>query len=162
MKIIVTGDTHMPKKAKQLPGRLLEEIKTADIVIHTGDWSSMEVYHTLAAYKNVYGVYGNVDGEEIQRFFPARQIIQLEGFKIGIVHGDGEKKTTEKRALETFEGEDVDMVIFGHSHIPLLRYFKKLLLFNPGSPTDKRRLPYYSFGILTINEGIKAEHVFFN
>ncbi|SEB16716.1 hypothetical protein SAMN05421743_12258 [Thalassobacillus cyri] len=162
MKIVVTGDTHMPKKAKQLPDRLLEELTTADVIIHTGDWSSINVYHALAEYGKVYGVYGNVDGEEIKHHFPARQIIQMEGFKIGIVHGHGEKKTTEKRTLEAFDGEDLDVLIFGHSHIPLLRSYKNLLLFNPGSPTDKRRLPYYSYGILTFDEGIRAEHVFFS
>ncbi|MFP3472622.1 metallophosphoesterase family protein, partial [Micrococcus sp. SIMBA_144] len=71
-------------------------------------------------------------------------------------------KTTEKRALEAFEGEDVDVIIFGHSHIPFSRFMKGILLFNPGSPTDKRKLPYYSHGVLTIEETWKIEHVFYD
>ncbi|WP_258871352.1 metallophosphoesterase family protein, partial [Halobacillus trueperi] len=85
-----------------------------------------------------------------------------EGYRIGIVHGHGEKKTTEKRALESFENGAVDVLIYGHSHIPVLRYFKRTLLFNPGSLTDKRRLPMYSFGKLSLTKaGIHAEHIFF-
>ncbi|MFG6117503.1 metallophosphoesterase family protein [Halobacillus sp. MO56] len=162
VKIVVTGDTHMPKKGKQLPERLVTELSSADLIIHTGDWQSFDVYDALSEYGEVKGVYGNVDGDEIKSHFSRKDILHLNGYKIGLVHGDGEGKTTEKRALEAFEGEELDVLVFGHSHIPLLRYYKKLLLFNPGSPTDKRSLPYYSYGILTLDEGIRAEHVFFS
>ncbi|WP_102027680.1 metallophosphoesterase family protein [Salirhabdus sp. Marseille-P4669] len=161
MKIVVTGDTHIPKKSKPLPSVLLKECETADLILHTGDWQSLDVYETLAAYANVIGVYGNVDGEDVQKLFQAREIVEVEGYKLGLFHGHGDKKTTEKRALEAFEGKEVDAIIFGHSHIPMMRYLKKVLLFNPGSPTDKRALPYYSYGILTIGDCIKGEIVFF-
>ncbi|MGR9048039.1 metallophosphoesterase family protein [Halobacillus faecis] len=162
MKIIVLSDTHMPKKAKKLPKRFLEELVNVDAIIHAGDWQTFELYETLKDYAPVHGVYGNVDGEEIQSEFPAKQMLEWEGYRIGIVHGHGEKKTTEKRALEAFEDDGVDVLIFGHSHIPMLRYFKKTLLFNPGSLTDKRRLPMYSFGKLSLTKaGIHAEHIFF-
>ncbi|MBY7142673.1 metallophosphoesterase family protein [Virgibacillus sp. NKC19-3] len=161
MNIVVTADTHMPDKGKQLPSRLIKELKKTDLIIHAGDWNSMEVYHMLRTYGEVKGVYGNVDREDIKDRFPAQEILEVHGHKIGIVHGHGDKKTTEKRVLEAFEGEEVDIIIFGHSHIPLLRYFKKKLLLNPGSPMDKRTHPYYSFVILTVGEEIRAEHVFF-
>lgn len=162
MKIIVIADTHMSKKRNQLPSRLVKELKMAALIIHAGDWKSMEVYKMLSEYGEVKGVYGNVDGEDIKEKFSSQEILDLEGYKIGIVHGHGEKKTTEKRAIETFDGEETDVIIFGHSHIPMMRYFKKTLLFNPGSPTYKRKLPHYSFGILDIGEEIRAEIVFFN
>ncbi|MYL50690.1 YfcE family phosphodiesterase [Halobacillus litoralis] len=162
MEIIVLSDTHMPKKAKQLPERFLKELKDVDVIIHAGDWQTLDLYETLKDYAPVYGVYGNVDGKEIQNKFPAKQMLEWEGYRIGLIHGHGEKKTTEKRALEAFVEDDVDVLIYGHSHIPVLRYFKKTLLFNPGSLTDKRRVPMYSFGKLSLTEkGIHAEHIFF-
>ncbi|SFK11559.1 hypothetical protein SAMN04487936_107169 [Halobacillus dabanensis] len=163
MKIIVVSDTHMPKKSKVLPERFLEELGDADAIIHAGDWQTIDLYEKLKDYAPVYGVYGNVDGEEVRRRFPYKKQLNWKGYVIGIVHGHGAKKTTEKRALETFEENPVDILIYGHSHIPVLRYFKKTLLFNPGSLTDKRRLPVYSFGKLTLSEeGIHAEHIFFH
>ncbi|ASF41568.1 metal-dependent phosphodiesterase [Halobacillus halophilus] len=162
MKIVVLSDTHMPKKGKSLPERLVEELPSADAIIHTGDWHSKEVVEELKKYgPPLYGVYGNVDGEDIQSVFPYKQTIELNGFRIGLIHGHGEKKTTEKRAVEGFKGEEVDLIIFGHSHLPLTRYMNKVMLFNPGSVTDKRKMPYYSFGILRLEENIHAEHVFF-
>ncbi|MRG87801.1 YfcE family phosphodiesterase [Salinibacillus xinjiangensis] len=161
MKIVVTGDTHILGRGKRLPSVLLEECESADLIIHTGDWKSLEVYNTLSQYARVVGVYGNIDGDDIKEQFPSREIIEVKGHKIGIIHGHGEKKTTEKRALEAFEGKQVDVILFGHSHIPLIRYFKKVMLMNPGSPTDKRTLPYYSYGILEIKEKIKAEIIFY-
>ncbi|WP_164669792.1 metallophosphoesterase family protein [Virgibacillus doumboii] len=162
MKIIVTADTHMTDNNNLLPSRFVKELKNADLIIHAGDWKTMDVYHTLAKYSEVIGVYGNIDNEEIKDQFSTREILNVHGHKIGIVHGHGEKKTTEKRALEAFDDNDVDVIIFGHSHIPMMRYFNKTLLFNPGSPTYKRKLPYYSFGILEIDEEIRGEIIFFS
>ena len=162
MKIVVTSDTHLPKKGRGLPSPLLAECTTADLIIHAGDWSTMEVYHQLSNYAPVKGVYGNIDSEEIMEVFPAREQLEIEGVRIGIVHGDGDKKSTERRALEAFDTPLPDVIIFGHSHIPYLRYSKKTLLMNPGSPSDKRTLPYFSYGILTIlDRAMKTEIVYF-
>lgn len=159
MKIIVMADTHMPKKSVKFPNRLCQELEHAELIIHAGDWQTLEVYEELKKYGEVHGVYGNVDDEEIIQQLPKKKVINVAGWKIGIVHGHGAKKTTEKRAMEAFE-EELDMIIFGHSHLPLLRYIGKTMLFNPGSATDKRKLPFYSFGKLTLSEEIHAEHVF--
>ena len=161
MKIVVISDTHMPKKANHFPARLTEELKSADRIIHAGDWQSRDVYKELLKYAPVDGVYGNRDDDEIRKIMPEKKLIKLKGWSIGIVHGQGEKKTTVKRALEAFENENPDMIIFGHSHIPFVKVTKKTLLFNPGSPTDKRKSPYFSFGILTIGDELRTEHVFF-
>lgn len=82
--------------------------------------------------------------------------------KIGVVHGDGIRKTTEQRARDSFEGENVDIIVFGHSHQPLMRETDGVTLFNPGSPTDKRREPQYSFGLLEIGDTWELKHVFFD
>ena len=158
---MLTSDTHLPKKGEELPGQLLKECGTADMIIHAGDWSSIGVYHTLSKYSEVKGVYGNVDSDDIKERFPEKDILEAKRYKIGIIHGHGEKKTTEKRVLEAFKDEARDIIVFGHSHIPMVRYFKKTLLFNPGSPTEKRALPFYSFGLLHLNDEIRSEIVYF-
>ena len=161
MRIIVLGDTHIPKRAKELPSRLIEELKNAELIIHTGDWSSMEVYEELRQFAEVKGVTGNVESDEVIEFFPKRTVIEAGGFRLGVIHGDGTKWTTERRALEAFSEEQVDVILFGHSHIPYLRYHKKKLLINPGSPTDKRQSPFKSFVILDIQDTIRPSFVFF-
>ncbi|MDQ0300643.1 putative phosphoesterase [Salibacterium salarium] len=159
MKIVVLSDTHIRYKKHELPERVIQELQSADHIIHAGDWQIPAVYHTLQQYGDVTGVYGNVDGEEIMRLVPEKRVIEKNGWKIGIVHGHGDKKTTEKRAQEAFD-EHLDIIVFGHSHIPLIRYAGKTMLFNPGSLLYKRKLPYCSFGIITLEEKPHVEHVF--
>lgn len=161
MKIIVLSDTHIPKRAKSLPNRLLDELKDANLIIHAGDWQTIDVYNQLTTFAKVEGVYGNVDDDNIKEMFPENQIVEVSGFKIGITHGHGTGKTTEKRAIQKFEGEMVNCIIFGHSHIPIKKYNNGILLFNPGSPTDKRRQEKYSFGVITIGDTLAAEHIYF-
>ncbi|GGJ88531.1 phosphoesterase [Lentibacillus kapialis] len=160
MKIVVTADTHLNKTGK-MPSRLIYELQSADLIIHAGDWKTDCVYNELAQFGEVAGVYGNLDSNDIREQMPEKQILTIQGFTIGVVHGHGDKKTTEKRAIEAFADEQPDVIIFGHSHIPIIRYFKKQLLLNPGSPTDKRALPYYSFAILEMTGEIHAELIFF-
>ncbi|MCQ6560096.1 metallophosphoesterase family protein [Paenibacillus mendelii] len=165
MKIIVVADTHMPRMAKKLPDRLLWELRDADTVIHAGDWTQLSIYEELAAHAPTVGVAGNNDGPGIIKLFGYRKQLEFEGHQIGIVHGHGTGKriNTEQRALDSFKGTSVDVILFGHSHIPLQKRVGSVLLFNPGSPTDKRRQPRYSFGVLQLNPGaIKAEHIFYD
>ncbi|WP_059170773.1 metallophosphoesterase [Bacillus sp. FJAT-27445] len=161
MKIVVLSDTHIPKKAKVLPIALLAELETADLILHAGDWQVPEVYTMLSVFAGVEGVHGNVDNPEVKSLFPEKKIIRAGKFKMGIIHGHGLGKTTEKRAVEAFSGETVDCIIFGHSHIPVNKYSGDILLFNPGSATDKRRHNRYSYGIIEAGEELLARHVFF-
>lgn len=162
MKIVVISDTHMPKKAKQLPERLLIDLEDCDYIIHAGDWQTEELYNELKQYGPVIGVTGNVDDPELKSLLKTKEILRAGDFLIGIVHGHGTRKTTEKRALESFEDEEVDCIVYGHSHIPVLKEIDGVIVFNPGSPTDKRRQEEFSYGILTVGERIVAQHVFFN
>ena len=161
MKIVVMSDTHMPKKAKRLPRTLVRDLETADYIIHSGDWQAVELYHELKQYANVIGVTGNVDSPELKRQLKTKEILRAGDFNIGIVHGHGIGKTTEKRAVDTFMMDKVDCIVYGHSHIPVHKETNGILIFNPGSPTDKRRQKEFSYGILTISGEITAEHVFF-
>jgi uncharacterized protein len=162
MKIVVLSDTHMPKKALNLPDMLIRDLKNAEYIIHAGDWQTVELYDELKRYAEVIGVTGNVDSPELHRFLNCKEVFNTGDFKIGIVHGHGKGKTTEKRAVNAFWTEKVDCIIFGHSHIPVVKEDRGMILFNPGSPTDKRRQRDFSYGILTVGEKIEAEHVFFS
>ncbi|WP_010269292.1 metallophosphoesterase family protein [Paenibacillus senegalensis] len=162
MKLGIVSDTHMPRSAKTLPKALVEGFQDVDRILHAGDWQSMWVYEELSLLAPVEGVAGNTDGWDIADRFGQRKILTLNGWTIGLIHGDGIGKTTEMRAYDAFQGDGVDLIIFGHSHIPLKVEHGGVLLFNPGSPTDKRRQPQYSFGLITLGETIQAEHVFFD
>lgn len=161
LKVVVVSDTHMPRMAKTLPSVLVKDLQTADLIIHAGDWQTLDAYHLFSKYTSVVGVYGNVDDEEVRRQFNEKEIIHIGYYTIGLTHGHGTKKTTEERALETFGDEKVHCIIFGHSHIPVLKSVNGVLLFNPGSATDKRRQSMYSYGIITIDDELRCEHVFY-
>ncbi|MFC4410398.1 metallophosphoesterase family protein [Chungangia koreensis] len=164
MKIVILGDTHMPKMGKKFPERLRKELDNADLILHTGDWQTIDVVENLSVYAPIKGVVGNVDGEDIQKRFPEKLIVELPSLRIGLTHGHGRGKTTEKRAMDTFKDEPIDLLIFGHSHIPIHRKVGDLTIFNPGSPTDKRRQPHYSFGLLKSSNNSEwvLEHVLYD
>ena len=132
------------------------------MILHAGDWQNLDVFFELSAYTETIGVAGNVDPWEIVDRFGKKKIVTVENLKIGIVHGDGTGKTTEQRAVEAFAEDEVDLIVFGHSHIPLMKEINGVTLFNPGSPTDKRRQPQYSFGLLEVGEKWTVQHIFFD
>ncbi|MCM3086442.1 metallophosphoesterase [Bhargavaea ginsengi] len=163
MRIVILGDTHMPRMAKSLPPRLIKELGTADRIIHTGDWQSLAVYDELQRFAPVDGVYGNADPPEIREQFGREKCFSFDGITVSLVHGDGKGKTTPIRALDTFREEQPDIILFGHSHIPYHENHDGIVLFNPGSPTDKRRQQESSFGILeTADTGFTLRHIFYN
>jgi hypothetical protein len=165
MKVGVVSDTHMSRMAKSLPKALIAEFQHVDLILHLGDWVSMGIYDLLSELAPVEGIAGNNDGDEIIARFGERKIITLEGIRIGMVHGHTphSRKGTDGNALLAFANDEVDCILFGHSHQPLLREENGILLFNPGSPTDKRREKLYSFGILDIEVGkVSARHVFYD
>lgn len=161
MRIGVVSDTHMPSRAKGLPKELAEGLTGVDLIVHAGDWVAPEVADLLEKIAPVAGVAGNNDGDEIIARYGRKKILELAGFKVGLVHGDGIKWTTEKRAREAFRGEEVDIIIFGHSHTPFKDEVEGVLLFNPGSPTDKRRQALFSYGIIELGDTVEARHFFY-
>jgi len=162
MKIAVLSDTHMPKKGKHLPEIVIKGIQDADLIIHAGDWTSLDVYEQLKETAPVIGVFGNVDPPEERDFFDEKKIIEAGKFRIGVTHGHiGSKKKTPERAWEAFQQEQLDLIVFGHSHIPYSQMHDDTLLFNPGSPTDRRFQPKFSYGIIEIGEALEAKHLYF-
>ncbi|ARU60694.1 YfcE family phosphodiesterase [Tumebacillus avium] len=163
MKIAVISDTHMPKMAKQVPPKLVEGLRDVDLILHAGDWQTLDVVEMFEQFAPVNGVAGNVDGAEIAARFGRQKVLTLGGYKIGLVHGDGKGKTTEQRAVAAFAGEKVDVIVFGHSHLPLYQVLEDgTILFNPGSATDKRRQAQFSYGLIEIGDGLTVRHVFYD
>ncbi|MFD1953146.1 metallophosphoesterase family protein [Paenibacillus thailandensis] len=165
MKIVVVSDTHMPRMAGELPSALKKELEGADLILHAGDWTSSVVYRLLAEYAQVEGVAGNNDGETLTDKLGLKRTVKAGGCRIGLVHGHWpvKSRTALQNAWDAFAGEEVDAIVFGHSHVPYMEKRGGVLLFNPGSPTAKRKQPRYSFGILQANGGrLQAKHIFYD
>ncbi|MGW1883878.1 metallophosphoesterase family protein [Streptomyces sp. NPDC001970] len=145
MRLLLTSDTHVPKRARELPGPLLEEIDRADAVIHAGDWVDSATLDLLTARaRRLIAVYGNNDGPELRSRLPEVARAELGGLRFGIVHETGAAQGRERRCAERFP--DLDVLVFGHSHIPWdTTAAGGLRLLNPGSPTDRRRQPYGTY-----------------
>ncbi len=159
-RIGVVADTHIPKQAQQLPERLLKQLGEVDFIIHAGDFEDMNTLAELRSIKRVIAVSGNMDSKRVKDQLPNREVLNVDHYKIGIIHGWGDPHTLPKRVLEEFKSDNVNCVIFGHSHQVYNESIDGVLMFNPGSPTDTMYAHFKSFGILeTSPEGIKGDIV---
>lgn len=152
----------MPARGRTFPTPLVLALESADLILHAGDLSEAFVLDDLGRYAPVTAVVGNVDGEDLRARLPRRTIVTAGAFRIGLVHGDGPTGSTIARASASFAFESVDCIVFGHSHQPLCRKQEGVLFLNPGSPTDKRAQPAYSFAWLTATDELSAEIVTFS
>ncbi|PLT48496.1 putative phosphoesterase [Paenibacillus pasadenensis] len=164
MRIGLVSDTHLSGAAAKLPDELVRGLQGVELILHAGDWTHERAVSLLERIAPVDGVAGNNDGPELARRFGRKRLLELGGCRIGIVHGDiGWGRWTEQKALSSFEEERPDLILFGHSHTPYRKQHGPSLLFNPGSPLQKRRQPRYSFGLLDIEGGrLRAEHVYYD
>ena len=160
MRIGVLSDTHI-MNGRGLPSSVWETLVGVDLILHAGDLTSVEFLADLMTLAPVRAVKGNCDGWDIQ--LPERDIVVCDGVRIGLIHGHGGARgSTPERAYKAFAHESVQGIVFGHSHSPYLARENGILLFNPGSPTLKRREPQYSFGLFEILRGeIEARHYYF-
>lgn len=161
MLIAVLSDTHL-REGRTLPAKVWESIEGVDLILHAGDVVNPGILSDLKTIAPIEAVRGNCDGWELASL-PERKIITCEGIQIGLTHGaSGVGKTTPERALRSFESSSVDIIVFGHSHSPYKERKGDILLFNPGSPTDRRREPMYSLGLIKVcATEFEAEHIFF-
>jgi hypothetical protein len=159
LSIAILSDTHMPKRDRRLPERCAEAIAGADAVIHAGDFSTVAVLREIEAIgPPVHAVHGNVDDAELRRVLPESVEVELAGRTIAIVHDAGPAAGRLARMRRRFPRADA--VVFGHSHLPLHERDGGLQIFNPGSPTERRRAPRRSFGLLAISgRGLRFRHV---
>jgi uncharacterized protein len=152
MRIAVISDTHMPRGARSLPARCVEELRGADAILHGGDFMRVEVLRMLEGLgPPVHGVHGNIDDEALRRILPAARVVELGGARIAMIHDAGPR--TGRLARMRFRFKDADAVIFGHSHLPLHEAGDGFQIFNPGSPTERRSAPRHTMGIATIEDG---------
>ena len=164
MRVAIVSDTHVPRFVRRLPAAV-ERVaaERPDAIVHCGDFTSPGAVAPFAAIAPFDGVAGNNDGAEIVARYGRRKVVSYGGARLGLVHGDGARGTTLGRARDAFAGERVDAIAFGHSHIPYLAREGDRWLVNPGSCTDKRRQPRYSFAVLEIGpSGVEARLVFFD
>jgi len=158
-RIGILSDTHMNK-----PDAFLEEIASrhfsdVDLIIHAGDLVSIEVLDVFREMdKDVVAVCGNMDGNDIRQALPMTRTIEIEGMRIGIIHGWGAPNGIRQRIINSFR--DVDSIIYGHTHECFCGYESGIHFFNPGSPVDSRFTSRRSVGIIAIHEHtIKGEHI---
>lgn len=152
--IAILGDTHMPKGKRRLPDRCVELLSGAEAIIHTGDFSATSVLDELEAIgPRVIAVHGNVDEPALRRRVP--ESVELEaapGVLVGLVHDAGPARGRLERMRARFPG--CAAVLFGHSHLPLHeRAPDGFQIFNPGSPTERRRAPRHSMGLMRVERG---------
>ncbi|MBS3897253.1 MAG: metallophosphoesterase [Dethiobacter sp.] len=159
MRIGVISDTHIPARARLLPSELFTLFDGVDLVLHAGDLVEESVLQELAAIAPVEAVAGNMDSWELHNRLGRKKILELAGYRIGLIHGDSgnDRSKTPQRVLQSFKQDSVDCIIFGHSHQPYHQTIQGILLFNPGSPTDRRRESRHSCGLLTVGETITAQ-----
>ncbi|UJF35887.1 metallophosphoesterase family protein [Paenibacillus hexagrammi] len=162
MRIGVIADTHLSDRVEKLPDRLIQGLQGVELILHAGDWVSPRTIELVEQIAPCESVAGNNDGMDIIERFGRKKLLTIEGYTIGLIHGDGFRKTTEERSREAFLEEKPDIVVFGHSHIPFSQIMDGVLMFNPGSPTDKRRQPRYSYGIIELLDGIDARLYYYD
>ncbi|MEA2784114.1 MAG: uncharacterized protein QOF71_218 [Candidatus Eremiobacteraeota bacterium] len=150
----VVSDTHFPRFGRALPRALERGLRRAGVVriLHLGDMTDLLAVPLFEAIAPFDAVAGNNDGPAIRERFGRRKVVRVEGVRIGLVHGDGRRGTTMARALEAFGDDEADVILFGHSHRPIVAREGRILIANPGSPTDKRMNPLYSYAILVIDD----------
>lgn len=153
--IAIVSDTHMPRGKRSLPDRCVELCGTADLIIHAGDLMEASV---LSMFEDlgppVVAVHGNVDSGELRKCLPEVETVAVESVRIAVVHDAGTKKGRLGRMRVRFPGHDA--VVFGHSHLPLHEEEDGFQIFNPGSPTERRRSPFKSMGLAKV-DGPKVE-----
>ena len=163
MVVAIVSDTHLPRGTRRIPDACVERMRSADLIVHAGDFSAVSVLVELEALgPPVVAVHGNIDSEELRARLPEAREVDVEGARLAVVHDAGPSKGRLARMRLRFP--DADAVVFGHSHIPLHEVGEGTLagfqIFNPGSPTDRRRQPRHTMGIARVEGGrIAFEHV---
>jgi putative phosphoesterase len=145
VRLLLIADTHVPKRARDLPAQLWDEVATADVVLHAGDWVTPDLLDALESRAaRLVGCWGNNDGPELRGRLPERADVLLGGLRFTVVHETGAATGRETRMSRLYP--DTDVLVFGHSHIPWDTTTETgLRLLNPGSPTDRRRQPFCSY-----------------
>lgn len=160
MLLAVISDTHMTQGgARSLPVACLKRLASADAILHAGDLMDEPTLAELEAIgPPIYAIHGNVDDWRVRELLPPTRLVELDGVRIGMIHDAGPAERRLERLRAQFP--TANAVVFGHSHIPLHEQRDGFQIFNPGSPTDKRRQPVHTMGMATVANGqIRFEHL---
>jgi uncharacterized protein len=153
MLIAVISDTHLPRGARRIPEECIERLKAADLILHAGDFVSAEALDEIEAIgPPLAAVHGNVDSTAVRKRLPAERTVDAGGVQSAMLHDAGPSRGRLERMRARFP--DAAAVVDGHSHIPLHEQAEDgFQLFNPGSPTDRRRQPRHTMGLARVTEG---------
>src|SRR5487761_1178024 len=152
MRVVALADTHAPRRWKSCPPPVAAQLRRADVILHAGDVCTAAVLDELAGYAPVHAVLGNNDGPDVAAWgAPEVAELDLGGVRGTMLHDSGQSAGRLHRMRDRFP--DADLVVFGHSHIPLDQSGEGVRIFNPGSPTDRRRQPHGTLGVLRISAG---------
>ena len=151
-RLLVVADTHVPKRARDLPAEVWRAVAKADLVVHAGDWVDVRLLDELEARSaRLVACWGNNDHGELRERLPEVARVELGGLAWGVVHETGARTRREERMRAAYP--DLDVLVFGHSHIPWDTAHAGLRLLNPGSPTDRRRMPACTYMTCTVGAG---------
>ena len=154
MKIGVVSDTHLKEPDTEFRKMIEFYFRDVEKILHAGDFVDWSVAEYLSGLKEFVAVSGNMDPPEIRKAFPHKRIIELEGFRVGLIHGGGPPFGIESRVKQEFD--EVSAIVYGHSHIPTNHWVKNVLFFNPGSPT-RSFIHRPTLGLLHVGEKIEGE-----
>lgn len=159
MRLLLIADTHVPKRARDLPARVWDEVAKADVVMHAGDWVEPSLLDALEARsQRLIACWGNNDGAELRNRLPERADVTLEGVRFTVTHETGAAGGRDARMAKLYP--DTDVLVFGHSHIPWDTTAKTgLRLLNPGSPTDRRRQEFCTYMTATVYDDVLTDVV---
>jgi len=149
LKIAVLSDTHVTS-FDDIPRKIIDCLSTVDLIVHAGDFVTLNVFEGLNKSGKVTAVHGNMDSSELRNSLPEKEIIEVGSRRIGITHGWGAPWEMEKKVKSVFPDEKLDAIVFGHSHFSQNKVIDDILFFNPGKASQ-------SFGILTVGEDINGE-----
>jgi len=149
MRIAVLADTHVDR-LEYLPNKVIDALSGVDLIIHAGDFTELQLLTDLKRLKEVKAVHGNMDSRQLKCVLPTKELVEANGRRIGITHGSGAPWGIEERVRRPFESDQIDIIIYGHSHQSQNKIIKDILFFNPGKAAD-------SFGIITIDGEAKGE-----
>ncbi len=155
MKVGVLSDTHIPGAALTLPPAVFEIFKDVDLILHAGDIVELSVLDELSALAPVEAVAGNMDGSEVHLKLLPKKLLTLDGYSVGLIHGKYKIDVQQEMIMKEFE--EVDLIVYGHSHQPFWGKVGNVYFLNPGSPTDKQHAPYNSVALLHTGDELKAE-----
>ena len=157
-RLLLLADTHLPRRAKDLPAAVWAEVDAADVVVHAGDWCDEASVTALARRsRRLVGVAGNNDGPDVRRHLDEVARFELDGVRFAVVHETGAAQGRERRCDERFGGA-CDVLVFGHSHVPWDSTTPAgVRLLNPGSPTDRRRQPSCTYLTATVADGVLVD-----